>query len=201
MSLETGWGWRLRAAAGITVVVIVLAGLCDKAIQIARQKWAHNPVAGRPVAPGGALSQSLASNLITIHYPADFEAKAINESVLFLTRGLSDGEADVLIFMAIANPPSKDIEDFAARADVKKPSDWEYREVSRGKATCNGVPGIETVGTWKPAGINTRSRRRWCAFLRDGHGYGFSYSIPEHLATDHEPLLRSIVEATTFKKP
>jgi hypothetical protein len=46
-----------------------------------------------------------------------------------------------------------------------------------------------------------RSRRRWCAFLRDSHGYAFSYSIPAHLATDHEPLLRSIVEATTFKTP
>lgn len=63
------------------------------------------------------------------------------------------------------------------------------------------MPGLETVGTWKPAGINMRSRRRWYVFLRDGHGYAFSYRIPEHLATEHEPLLRSIVEATTFKTP
>ena len=204
VSLETGWGWRLRAAAGITVVVIVLAALCDKAIQIARQKWANNQVAAKPVAPGGALSQSFTSNLITVHYPADFAAKALNEEVFSVSRSLPDGEADVLTFMAIANPISQDNDEYlrvVTQADSEKPSEWEYREVSKGKVTCNGMPGMERVGTWKPAGTHARSRRRWCAFLRDGHGYGFSYSIPEHLATDHEQLLRSIIEATTFKKP
>jgi len=47
----------------------------------------------------------------------------------------------------------------------------------------------------------TPYKRRSCIFLRDGHGFGFSYTLPiSHVAED-EAELAAIVDATTFLTP
>jgi hypothetical protein len=204
MAFETGSPGR---AAAIIVIGIVLAGFCGQLIRIAQRKWADSHVAAATA--GTRVSRetrtenfATQNHLITLHYPADFAAKVIDGDTLVLSRNLPDGETDVLHFMALADPISNDNNEFtrvAGQVESKKPSDWEYREVSKGKATCNGMPGLEIVSTWKPPGSNMRSRRWWCAFLRNGHGYAFSYNTPGNVPDAHEALLRSIVGATTFE--
>jgi len=192
-----------RACAAVAAVVLALMG-CDKAKQlVGHQQATGNGAAATPAASAEPLSESFAAKdgLMTLRYPADFAAQPSDADVVALSRNLSGGESDVLVFLAVANPISRELAEFtrvSAQSELKRPADWEYRKVSQQKATCNGMPGLEIVATWKPPGVSGRSRRWWCAFLRGGHGYVFSYNTPENVSATHEPLLRSIVEATTF---
>lgn len=128
----------------------------------------------------------------------------VDESTLVLSRNFPDGNSEVLHFASIRDPISNEVGEFArvaGLAEARKPPDWEYREMARRSTKCNGVPGLEILSSWKPPGTQTRSRRWWCAFVRGGQGYFFSYNTPETVAKEHEPLLRSIVDATTFGAP
>jgi len=194
-----------RACAAFAVVVLVLVG-CDKAKQLIgrRQATGNGAAAAAPSADPLSETFSAKDGLMTLRYPADFAAQPSDDDVVALSRNLRAGESDVLVFVAIADPISRELAEFTrvtALPELKRPADWEYRKVSQQKATCNGMPGLEIVATWKPAGASGRSRRWWCAFLRGGHGYVFSYNTPERVSESHEPLLRSIVEATTFPRP
>jgi hypothetical protein len=193
-----------RALAAMAVVLMVPVG-CDKAKRLVGHRQATGNGAAATAASAEPLSESFAAKdgLMMLRYPADFAAQPSDDDVVALSRNLRGGQSDVLVFVAIANPISQEFSEFtrlSAQSELKRPADWEYRKVSEQKAICNGMPGLEIVATWKPAGASGRSRRWWCAFLRSGHGYVFSYNTPENVAETHGPLLRSIVDATTFPR-
>jgi hypothetical protein len=183
------------------VIAIVIVAFASMLVQALSKKWAERK--GQTPTADGTLSESFAApdQSMVIHYPADFAAQSVDESTLVLSRNFADGSSEVLHFASISNPISKEAGEFtriAALAEGRKPLDWEYQEISRAKTKCNGMPGLEILSSWKPPGNRTRSRRWWCAFVRGGRGYFFSYNTPETVAAQHEPLLRSILDATTF---
>ena len=197
--------WRAGEAAIAIAAVVALSG-CDRVKQLVGQRRPPASTGTESEAGTEPLSQSFSAKdgLMTLHYPATFAAQPSDDDVVALSRNLPGGDADVIVFVAVAEPISHELSEFtrvAALSELKRPADWEYRKVSETKATCNKMPGLQIVSTWKPAGVTERSRRVWCAFLRGGHGYVFAYNTPESVAGTHEPLLRFIVEATTFPGP
>lgn len=190
---------RVRSAL---LAVVVVAGVSMVLQGFQRRRAERSGPAVSAVSE--VLSQSYPSpdGSFAIHYPADFAAKAIAPSILQLSRNLPDGNFEMLNFAAIARPISQDPGEFTRVAGVresKKPADWEYQEISKTSSRCNGAPGLEIVSTWRPADTTTRSKRWWCAFMRDGRGYIFEYNTPVTVAGENEPLLRAIVGATTFE--
>ncbi len=199
MALETG------SRARSVVIAIFVVAFASMLVQALNKKWA-NRNAQTLLGASETLSESFAApdQSMVIHYPADFAAKSVDESTLVLLRNLPDGNSEVLHFGSIRDPISAEVGEFtriAGLAESRKPPDWEYQEIGRTRTRCNGVPGLEILSSWKPPGTRTRSRRWWCAFIRGSRGYYFSYNTPETVAKEHEPLLRSIVEATTFTAP
>ena len=199
MTPETGS--RARSVV-IAIFVVAVASMLTQALS---KKWEERHRLTTPAA-SEALSESFSApdQSMVIHYPADFAAQVVDESTLVLSRNFPDGNSEVLHFASIRDPISSDVGEFtrvAALAESRKPADWEYREISRAKTKCNGQSGLEILSSWKPAGTQTRSRRWWCAFVRGKRGYFLSYNTPETVAREHEPLLRSILDATTFGVP
>jgi hypothetical protein len=150
-----------------------------------------------------ALTQAYASKngLITVRYPGSFAAKTVGKSSIVLARNLSDGTDEALVFVSVEKPISDELAEFARVVNGATVKELDhYSETSSRAATCNGQPGIEAVGTWGQRTDGGAYRRRACFFLRQGHGYAFTYSMPEtHVATDDALLLR-IREATEFNR-
>jgi hypothetical protein len=153
--------------------------------------------AGAIGAAGFTESYHSPNGLITAHYPADFAAKVTGKAALMMSRNLDDDEVELITLVSVGEPISPDLNEFTrtvSLAEVKKLDG--YQQVSKTNTKCMGVDGVEIVSTWKPGATNYR--RRWCGFLRNGHGYAFAYTLPAAAAESDESLLRAVVDATTF---
>lgn len=148
-----------------------------------------------------AETHDSANGLITIHYPASFAAEKVGHGSLVLSRNLADGHSETLSFVTVEEPISHELAEFARvveAAQIKKLDG--YAQSSERATTCNAVPCIETIGTWH-AGLGAVTFLRHAfAFIKDGHGYAFAYSLPQTAVTEDEPLLVRIVQSTDFKR-
>src|SRR5262249_11233059 len=134
--------------------------------------------------------------------PPEFAASPIGKQSVILAHRLEGGRDEVLAFVAVDRPISTDLAEFVRVADLAATrvirEKHDYREVSRLNTTCNGVPGIAIEGR-SVGDSGLRYKRRACGLLRNGHGFFFSYLVPEIDAAAREPTLRAIVNATDFQ--
>jgi hypothetical protein len=138
------------------------------------------------------------NGLITIHYPADFAAKVVGKSSLVLERNLPDDQVELVTFVSTDKPVSDDVAEFARVINVAEAKALtNYTEKTNQRAECNGAPGVQVEGEWQPE-PGAGNFRKSCAFLRDGHGFSFAYSVPDSYLSTHRALLESIVAATAF---
>jgi hypothetical protein len=173
--------------------------LAKKIVREMRDKQQSKTVAEAPDASRMTQSFAAPNGLITAHYPPDFAAKVTGKSALMMSRNIDGDDTELVTLVSVADPISPDLGEFTrtvALSEVKKLDG--YQQVSRNQTRCGGVDAVEILSTWKPAGVTYR--RRWCGFVRNGHGYAFAYTLPETEAAHDEELLRAIVDATTFDK-
>ncbi len=144
-------------------------------------------------------SYSSPNGLITIHYPPEFAAQIVGKSGLELARRLEGGRDEAITFVSVMTPISPILDEFARVVDKAGTDRLDrFVEISREEGTALGVPSVESIGYFfLPSGL--RYKRRSWAFLREGHGYSFSYLVPERDAGEQEPILESIVRGTEFK--
>jgi hypothetical protein len=157
----------------------------------------------KPPPSNGALTQSYVSEngLITVHYPADFAAKKLGNSVVLLSRNLGDGTDEAIAYAPIETPISDDLNEFARVVELASTKDLNrYTEKSREPASCGAAEGLEVVGRWVPESGRIAYERRACIFFKNGHGFAFSYSFPESRAGEERPLLKKIVESTQINR-
>jgi hypothetical protein len=181
----------MRDLFRLTACVVFALG-CDRA----KQQAAEGP------ATVEALTQNFTTGnrLITIRYPSSFAADPKSPTTLVLARNLPDGTDEACSFVAVETPVSQDLNEFARVVQSAGERQLhEFAASSRRVTTCNGVAGVEVLGTWTEATTGTVYNRRSCAFLRNGHGYSFSCSVPRQVAAQNEPTLRAIVDATQFQ--
>jgi hypothetical protein len=183
-------------SAGVVLVLSVLPA-CEGEL-------ARNILSDRRTEPTPeTLTQTYASKngLITVRYPASFAAKTVGESAIVLARNLPDGTGETLAFTSVENPISDELAEFARVANAASIKALNhYAEKTSRPATCNGRAGLEVVGTWGSRSGQGTFWRRACFFLRNGHGYAFTYSLGEDKVTAEDALLLRIREATQFNR-
>lgn len=139
------------------------------------------------------------NGLITVRYPMSFNAHPQGADTIIMSRSLPDGTDEAFSFVAVVVPSSYNIDAFAAGVHTGAASRLNlFNRLTYTRAVCNGVIGIEMTGTWMAQGAGTPYYRRSCAFIRNGHGYVFAYSVPQTYMGLHQQQLRAIVETTTF---
>jgi len=187
----------------VLLILLLLLGGCSKiAKRVAREvlKAKHaREITDAGEIPSVVLGESYHSpnGLITAHYPGDFAAKVAGKAAIMMTRNLDDDESELITLVSVVEPVSTDLTEYTrvvSLAEVKKLDG--YQQISKTTTKCLGVDGVEIVSTWKPGKVIYR--RHWCGFLRNGHGYAFAYTLPESSVESDAPLLRSIVDATSF---
>jgi hypothetical protein len=159
-----------------------------------------NPTATAAADAGAleALTQryEMGNGMIAVHYPASFAASRQGDAAVIVTRALPDGNAETLVFEAVAEPISTDMTEIdrvltAAEAKQLK----GYVTLARRPATCVGRPGLEVIGTFVPKAGTTYDRRA-CRFYEGGHFYTFAYALPQGQGPVATRQLETIVEAT-----
>jgi hypothetical protein len=192
----------MRRTAVTLLTVLSLVSCTKLAKKIAREMQAKQEGQKTAEAPdANRMTQSFAApnGLITAHYPADFAAKVTGKSALLMSRNLDGDETELVTLVSVADPISPDLGEFTRTVSLSEVKKLDgYQQIARNATKCGGVDAVEILSTWKPAG--TTYKRRWCGFVRNGHGYAFAYTLPETEATHDEDLLRAIVDATTFEK-
>jgi hypothetical protein len=148
------------------------------------------------------LTQSYASKtgFLTVHYPAAFAARTVGtQSSVLLARGFDDGSDEAVVFVAIANPASDELDEFARVSELKNSEHYnKYQQLTSGRATLLGVPAVRAHGSWETEKKHLPYLRTSYVFLRNGKGYIFSYVYPQAHAAEDEPLLEKIIQATVF---
>jgi hypothetical protein len=142
-----------------------------------------------------------ANGLVTLHYPASFAAEKVGTGSIVLSRNLPNGHSETVSFVTIEEPISHELAEFARvvqAAQVKKLDG--YAPISERTTACNAVTCIESTGTWHSSLGSVTYRRLGLAFIKNGHGYAFSYSVPQTEAATDELLLAKIVESTDFNR-
>jgi hypothetical protein len=179
---------RSRALLLLAVVLVVVAGCRPRK---------------KSTASTGALTQNYVSEngLITVHYPADFAAKKLGNSVVLLSRNFGDGTDEAIAFAPIETPISDDLNEFARVVELASTKELtRYTEKSKSPASCGVAEGIEVVGRWTPKLGAPSYERRSCIFFHNGHGFAFTYSYPESRAREELPLMKKIIEATQYNR-
>jgi hypothetical protein len=192
----------VRNRLAILLLLLLLPNCSKIAKRIAREvlKAKHQrEMSDTGADPTAGLSESFHSpnGLITAHYPADFAAKITGKAAIIMSRNLDDDESELITLVSVMEPVSTNLTEYTrvvSIAEIKKLDG--YQEISKTSTKCLGVDGVEIVSTWKPGTVVYR--RHWCGFLRNGHGYAFAYTLPAKTAESDEPLLRAIVDATSF---
>jgi hypothetical protein len=180
-------------------LIVLAVGLSLVGCKGIAQRLAKKNKPSAAVDAAATLTQSYPSpsGLITSHYPPDFAAKITGKAAIMMSRNIEDGESELITLVAVGEPVSPDWKEFSrtvSLAETKKLDN--YHEVSRTPTKCMGVDGLEIYSTWKPG--TTSYHRWWCAFVRNGHGYAFAYTLPVNVVAQDEALLKAIVNATTF---
>ena len=186
---------RMRA---IPFVLLVVA--CGKSPSRDERKEPSPTQSSEPAqAPKPALSQRYASDnkLIVLHYPMGFEPES--EKNIVLLSGEASGVSATLGFVSIREPVTDQVDEFdrVIHGAVSKKLE-AYVELSSGDCKFGGVRGIEHVGTFVSKGIPVI--RHSCHFVRNGHGYAFSFTIPQPSQPKAVLELQRIQEATEFSE-
>jgi len=151
-----------------------------------------------------ALTESYSSKtgLITVHYPALFAARTVGpQSNVLLARSFDDGSDEAIVFVAIENPVSDELGEFARVSELKNGAHYnKYQQLSSARVTFGGVPAVLTRGSWETDKRHQSYLRSSYVLLRDGKGYIFSSVYPQARAAEEGPLLDKIVQATHFDK-
>ncbi|MEO5730893.1 MAG: hypothetical protein ABI134_14885 [Byssovorax sp.] len=158
--------------------------------------------AGSTGAPAATTASYASKNgLLTAHYPADFAAATTGTSSIVLSRNHPGGLDEAMVLIPIETPISTDLHVFAREIGAGEVKDLPgYVETSSLPATCVGVAGIETTGTWKSERGALTYLRKACHFIHNGHGYSIAYSVSSPHAAEEEPKLRAIREATQLAR-
>jgi hypothetical protein len=143
------------------------------------------------------LNQRLTSGdaLITAHFPADFAAEDdAGPQGIILMHDIDRDHTESVTLVAVKGRP-RDLTELVGAVRGKP-----YFQGRRTRsARCNGQPGVEFYGT-DPKNSPYPAFRSDCAFVRNGHGYVFGYSITLPVVERELRRLQSIIEATEFKE-
>ena len=116
-----------------------------------------------------------------------------------LARNLGLGSDEAIVFVPIQKPISDELDELSrvlANAQTKRLNRFTKRYEKH--TVCNGQPAIELEGVWYTEDTGTAGIWHSCNFVKDGHGYSFSYLVPEADEATQGPYLKKIMEATTF---
>jgi hypothetical protein len=148
------------------------------------------------------LSQTYDSKtgFLTVHYPAAFAARTVGpQSNVLLARSFDDGSDEAVVFVAVANPASDELDEFARVSELKNAAHYnKWQQLSSGHVTIAGMPAVRTHGSWESEKKHFPYLRTSYVFVRNGKGYIFSYVYPQARAAEDEPLLEKIIQATRF---
>jgi hypothetical protein len=159
----------------------------------------------RPPSDGGAstaLTERYESGngMLTAHYPASFAASKQGDTAVVVTRALPDGNAEMLVLEAVAQPISSDIEEIDRLVSASEAKQLDrYVVLSKRAGTCNGWPGLEVSGSFF-ASNGAAYDRRVCRFYDGGHVYSFAFALPHGKPMADARLLETIVEATELRR-
>jgi hypothetical protein len=118
---------------------------------------------------------------------------------VLLARGFDDGSDEAVVFVAIANPASDELDEFARVSELKNSTHYnKWQQLSSGRVTFLGAPAVRTHGSWESEKKHFPYLRTSYVLVRNGKGYIFSYVYPQTHATEDEPLLEKILQATVF---
>jgi hypothetical protein len=150
------------------------------------------------------LSQTYATTngLVTVHYPADFAAKHLDDATVMLARNLVGGEDEAVTVGAVRKPISDDVHEFARvllnviEKNVTAKG-GTFTKTGEHVSTCLGAyPGLEVDATYTvPAGVGEYTSRS-CIFIHGGHGYELRYDVSTASLAAEAPLLERIENAT-----
>jgi len=146
------------------------------------------------------------NGLLTAHYPADFAAKAIDNTTLMVSRNTSSTENELVAIAAVPHPISNDPKEIARlfEATTEKlviSKGGKYTPTRQHAANClGGRPGweVETTYTFPLGGAYVSKA---CYFVERGIGYEARYDVPASRAATDVVLLVRILDATEFRPP
>jgi Zn-dependent protease len=144
-----------------------------------------------------ADSTDLPAARIVAHYPASFLAKRSTPTLLILSRDFGDTAELVLFFTFKAAPGGA--ESITAAMDKTLREHYGFEPGAPKEATCNGEPGLRTVGPAVFPKSGFRLRVSACAFTKWGRGFYFVSMASVAFAAAEEPVLTRIVEATEIQ--
>ena len=139
------------------------------------------------------------NGLITAHYPVSFAAKTVASTSVELVRNLSLGHDEAVVLVPIERPITDELDELSrvmSNAQTSKLNRFTKRYEKH--TTCNGQPAVEIEGVWYTKASGTAVVWHSCNFMRDGHGYSFSYLVPQSEEAAQGPYLKKILEATSF---
>jgi hypothetical protein len=154
--------------------------------------------AAPPQRRSGLLSSSYRSpeGLVVVHYPPWFKAEPLQNNGVMLT---FDDAGQAISFVSTETPPRPDLHDMAQWVEEGVEQAYPgFRRTGRHDDRCHGVPCVRFDGAWSDGEAHEKQRYRACAFIRNGHGHFFYWSLPETRADDGEAMLRSIDDAVEF---
>lgn len=181
--------------------ILLLAVLALSALLACKKlaKKLKGTSAGPSTSEPFSQSYSSRNGLITVHYPASFAAKTVAHSSVELVRKLRLGHAEVVALVPIQRPITDDLDELSrvmSNAQIKGLN--RFTKHYERHTTCNGQPGIEIEGVWYTKSTGDAVVWHSCNFMRAGHGYSFSYLVPQADAATQAPYLQKIMDATTF---
>jgi heme/copper-type cytochrome/quinol oxidase subunit 2 len=146
-------------------------------------------------------SSSTTNGLITIHYPATFHVKVLDDSTLVAAQSFGGGEDEIVTFGAVATPKTHDphelgrlLLDSVAKSISEKGGTFTKNSETPG--TCLGkYAGVEVEATWVLPPVAPYISKS-CFFVNAGHGYEIRYDVPKWRAAKEVPELESIEMAT-----
>jgi hypothetical protein len=147
------------------------------------------------------------NGMLRLHYPKSFAARVGRNNVVSVSRVVGMGEDESVSVVAVDRPISNDVREFARvvldrgqEAEAKLTTN--FHETARFDAKCFGEnDGIEAIAAFESKTLGVEYVQGSCTFLRDGHGYYFSWALPAHLSNEHGPLLRKIMRSTELLSP
>lgn len=186
---------RVRLQTLLVLLVLLGALLACKKVASRLEGKAASASTSEPF----SQSYSSRNGLITAHYPASFAAKTVASTSVELARNLSLDRDEAIVLVPIERPITDELDELSrvlVHAQTKKLNRFTKRYEKR--TICNGQPAIELEGVWHAKGSGTAEVWHSCNFMKDGHGYSFSYLVPEADEATQGPYLKKIMEATTL---
>jgi hypothetical protein len=186
-------------AGGLVAMLVFAAGV----VFLVRREVQHSKATADPRAVPLTERYESANGLIAARYPADFAARRIAKGTIVVSRnGLSGDEAIGLISVAdpITDDPaelSRILEVEAQKNLAEKGGTYTFGDPEPAKCVAGSAshPGVQRVRTYRSP-LKVEYTGWSCTFVAGGHGYKFSYLVPEARAASERALLKRIMEAT-----